>query len=137
MTDTVPSHPKVFVSYSHDSLDHEDRVLALADRLRGDGIDCMIDQYETNPPEGWPRWMERQIRNASFIFLICTETYNRRVLGEEEPGKGLGVLWESNIIYNSLYTLGSLILMFSSRIRRPLYVVSSFGDMPYVEMHRR
>jgi len=37
----------------------------------------------------------------------------------------------------NMITLGSLILMFSSRIRRPLYVVSSFGDMPYVEMHRR
>jgi hypothetical protein len=43
--------PKVFISYSHDSDQHKDRVLALSDRLREDGIDCIIDQYETSPPE--------------------------------------------------------------------------------------
>lgn len=37
---------KVFISYSHDSPEHKDRVLALSDRLRADGVDCYIDQYE-------------------------------------------------------------------------------------------
>jgi hypothetical protein len=37
--------PRVFISYSHDSAAHEDRVLALANRLRGDGVDATIDQY--------------------------------------------------------------------------------------------
>jgi hypothetical protein len=44
--------PRVFISYSHDSPEHADRVLALADRLRAEGIDCHLDQYETSPPEG-------------------------------------------------------------------------------------
>ena len=56
--------PRVFLSYSHDSDEHRDRVLALADRLRADGIDAHLDQYETSPAEGWPRWMRRQIRDA-------------------------------------------------------------------------
>jgi hypothetical protein len=30
--------PKVFISYSHDSREHEDRVLSLAHRLRKDGV---------------------------------------------------------------------------------------------------
>ena len=51
--------PKVFISYSHDSEAHEDRVLDLANRLREDGIDAEIDQYETSPPEGWPAWCKR------------------------------------------------------------------------------
>ena len=50
--------PTVFISYSHDSAEHADHVLALADRLRQDGIDCTIDQYETAPAEGWPKWMD-------------------------------------------------------------------------------
>ena len=50
--------PKVFISYSHDNSEHEDRVLELSDRLREDGIDANIDQYQTNPPEGWQLWME-------------------------------------------------------------------------------
>lgn len=43
---------KVFISYSHDSPDHAERVRALADRLRADGLDCALDQYETAPPQG-------------------------------------------------------------------------------------
>lgn len=38
-------HPKVFISYSHDSPEHEKRVLALAERLRSDGVETQIDQY--------------------------------------------------------------------------------------------
>ena len=47
-----PHHPKVFISYSHDSLEHSNRVRELSDRLREDGIDCILDQYEVSPPEG-------------------------------------------------------------------------------------
>jgi len=47
--------------------------------------------------------MEEQIRNADFVLLVCTETYLRRVEGREEPGKGRGVLWEAESIYNVLY----------------------------------
>jgi hypothetical protein len=43
--------PRVFISYSHDSDEHSDRVLELADRLRGNGIDAIIDQYIQFPPE--------------------------------------------------------------------------------------
>ncbi len=95
--------PTVFISYSHDSPEHADRVLALADQLIQDGIDCILDQYETSPPEGWPKWMDRHIRNSDFVIMICTETYYRRVMGEEEPGKGLGVKWEGKLIYQHIY----------------------------------
>jgi WD40 repeat protein len=96
--------PKVLISYSHDSPEHEQRVLTLANRLRTDGIDCTIDQYVIVPEEGWPLWMERQIRDSNFVLMVCTETYLKRVLGEEQPGKGLGVRWEGNLIYNAIYS---------------------------------
>jgi hypothetical protein len=95
--------PRLFISYSHDSAQHEDRVLALANRLRHDGIDALIDQYDTAPPDGWPMWMDREIQKADFVAMVCTETYLRRVEGRELPGKGRGVLWEAKLIYNSLY----------------------------------
>jgi len=94
---------KVFISYSHDSPDHADKVLALSDRLIGDGVDCILDQYEESPPEGWPRWMDTNIKKPDFVLMICTETYYKRVMGEEEPGKGRGVRWEGNLIYQHFY----------------------------------
>ena len=101
-------HPKVFISYSHDSPEHSERVRELSDRLRADGIDCNIDQYEISPPEGWPLWMEKQIRDAELVLMVCTATYHRRVMKEEEPGKGLGVTWEGHITYQDLYSDGAV-----------------------------
>lgn len=98
--------PKVFISYSHDSPDHAARVLELADRLCEDGVDAMIDQYEDEPREGWPLWMEKLILGADFVLLVCTETYLRRVTKNEEVGKGLGATWEAHIIYQLIYEEG-------------------------------
>ncbi len=107
MTSDATRPPIVFISYSHDSQEHADRVLALSDHLRANGIDCILDQYEDSPPEGFPRWMDRQIRAADFVLMICTPTYYRRVMGEEEPDKGHGVAWESTLIYQYIYNAGT------------------------------
>ena len=96
-------HPTVFISYSHDSTEHMDCVLALSNRLRDEGIDCILDQYETSPSQGWPRWMDKHIHDVEFVLMICTEAYYKRIMGEEEPGKGLGVKWEGNLIYQHIY----------------------------------
>lgn len=94
---------RVFISYSHDSPEHLERVLGLSDRLRHDGIDCLIDQYEMSPREGWPQWTMNRIEEARFVLVICTEIYHRRVRGGEESGKGLGAKWEGAIITQELY----------------------------------
>ena len=107
MTNNETRPPTVLISYSHDSPEHADRVLALSDRLRADGIDCILDQYQDSPPEGFPRWMDRQIQDADYVLMICTPTYYRRVMGEEEPDKGHGVAWESTLIYQYIYNEGT------------------------------
>ena len=86
MTTSSAETPKVFISYTHDSPEHVDRVLELADRLRAGGVDAHVDQYETSPPEGWPRWTVRQIEEADYVLTVFTETYQRRFKGEEESG---------------------------------------------------
>jgi len=99
-----PKSPSAFISYSQDSDDHAGRVLELADALRGRGINVILDQYvHPAPAEGWPLWMDRNIDETQFVLMVCTETYRRRVMGREEPGKGLGVRWEGSMIYNRIY----------------------------------
>src|SRR6266566_319055 len=102
------AHPKVFISYSHDSPAHIARVLEFSDRLRADGIDSMLDQYEVAPPEGFPLWMERQIEEADFVLLICTPTYYLRVMRKEREGIGRGVAWEGNLIYQYIYEAATM-----------------------------
>ncbi len=95
---------KVFISYSHDSPEHSDKVLALSERLRVDGIETRLDQYvDGSPAEGWPRWMLDQLDASDFVLAVCTETYYRRFRGHEKPGKSKGVDWEGALITQELY----------------------------------
>lgn len=95
----------VFISYSHDSPNHSQRVLQLANALRSQGVDAEIDQYCVRPPLGWPRWCEERLRpeNAAFVIVICTKTYRDRVEGRAPADEGRGVFWEGGIIYNYIY----------------------------------
>jgi len=98
----VNGAPKVFISYSHDGEAHETRVLDLTNRLRDEGVDAEIDQHEVSPPEGWPTWCERWIKQADFVVMVCTEFYLRR-FDDADPGSGLGVLWEARNIRQLIY----------------------------------
>jgi len=100
----MPDATKVFISYSHDSQVHMDRVLALSNRLRREGVGCRIDQYEQSPEEGWPKWCERQVERSTFVLVACTRTYLRRFKGEEEPRKGLGGTWEGHTSLRRSFT---------------------------------
>jgi hypothetical protein len=95
----------VFISYSHDTEEHVQRVLQLATALSRHGIHIELDQYHTRPSRGWPRWCEEQLRpeNTRFVLVICTDTYRQRVEGRMPANEGHGVFWEGGIIYNYLY----------------------------------
>jgi hypothetical protein len=101
--------PKVFISYSHDSDQHSQKVLQLSDRLNTNHIDCEIDQYiNGSPEEGWPLWMENKLNEAEFVLVVCTKTYLDRVQRKEVPGIGKGVKWESLLTYQDIYENDSL-----------------------------
>ena len=107
------SKKTVFISYSHDSDEHRERVLALSERLREDGIETLLDRYVNgSPKQGWPRWMLDQLDVADSVLVVCTETYYRRFRGHEEPGKGKGVDWEGALITQEMYDSRSQMLKF-------------------------
>jgi hypothetical protein len=99
---------KVFISYSRDSSEHCGRVLSLSNQLRKDGLNCILDQYEQAPPQGWPKWMDQHLSNSDFVLIICTKSYYKRVMGEEEQGKGKNEKWESTLTYSHIYDNDSL-----------------------------
>lgn len=96
MSDSI----KVFISYAHRDQNYEDAVLRLSNRLRSEGIDASIDQYEEAPAEGWPRWMEKQVATSDYVIILCDETYHRKLYSDT---KGKGVVWEASLIYQLLY----------------------------------
>ena len=65
-----------------------------------------LDTYEESPAEGWPDWMTRQVREATFVVVVCTAVYHRRVSGREVDGVGLGARWEGTLITQDMYDAG-------------------------------
>jgi hypothetical protein len=121
---------KIFISYTHDSEAHMNRVFELSERLRSDGVDSSIDQYEVSPPEGWPAWMRRQIKETDFVLVICSENYLKRYERSEELGKGIGAKWEGAIIGQELYEA-------EGRNTKFIPVVFTPDDVKYVPVEMR
>ena len=90
-------NPIVFISYSQDSLSFADQVLSFANKLRREGIDAILDQYEEAPSEGWPRWMENSINRADYVIVIGSKGYYDKIYGNWEKvgvlnGKGISFI---------------------------------------------
>lgn len=71
---TMPA-PTAFISYSHDSQQHKLWVLELATRLRNNGVDAVLDQWDLGPGGDLPHFMEQSIVKADRILMICTDRY--------------------------------------------------------------
>lgn len=50
----MEEHPKVFISYSHDSEEHKNWVLKLATHLRDHGVDVVLDQWNVRLGDDLP-----------------------------------------------------------------------------------
>lgn len=91
-----------FISYSWDDKTHKDWVRDFATRLRADGIDARLDQWELVPGDQIPHFMERSVRDADYVLIVCTPGYKRR----SEARRG-GVGYEGDIITSEIMTSGN------------------------------
>ena len=73
-----PRPPKVFISYSWDSPEHRQWVAFLAAHLRAQGIDIILDQWHVRGGEDLAAFMDRSIREADRVLVICSEGYVER-----------------------------------------------------------
>src|SRR5258708_7847113 len=87
------SSPRVFVSYSHDSRAHKLWVAEFAARLRHNGIDAVLDQWEIGPGDDITLFMEQRLTEADRVLVVCTDNYVRKA----NAGEG-GVGYERMIV---------------------------------------
>ena len=95
--------PKVFISYAHESEALSDQVLSFSNELRSLGIDSEIDQYEEAPPQGWAKWMLKQIAESDYVLVVASPTYYARSKDYSDNTKGLGAKWETTQIIQNVY----------------------------------
>lgn len=90
-------NPIVFISYSWDSEGHKEWVLNLANRLRKDGVDVILDRYYLRPGKNVPFFVETSIRRSNRIIIVLTPNYKAKA--ENRLG---GVGQEYSILNNEV-----------------------------------
>lgn len=94
--------PKVFLSYSWSSIEHEDFVLNLAERLVDDNIDVVFDKWDLSEGQDVYHFMEQSIKEPTIkhVLLICDKTYKEKADARKQ---GTGVSTEAQIISTEVY----------------------------------
>jgi formylglycine-generating enzyme required for sulfatase activity len=100
--------PRCFISYSWDNEQHREWVRKLATRLRECGVDAILDQFHCAPGTDLTQFMEKSVRESSFVLLVCTPNFARKA--DSRVG---GVGYEKQIITGE---------MFSAEVRETKFV---------------
>lgn len=91
------THRTVFISYSWDSVEHNEWVLNFADNLMQGGVDVILDQYELSAGKELTYFMERSV-GADKILMIMTPNY--KLKADKRQG---GVGFEYSLITQEYY----------------------------------
>ena len=86
----MAEHPKVFISYSHDSPEHKQWVLKLGTKLLDNGVEVVLDQWDLTPGDDFTQFMEVGVRDFDRVLVICTDNYVRKA-NNREGGVGYEV----------------------------------------------
>ncbi|MCH8839264.1 MAG: TIR domain-containing protein [Planctomycetes bacterium] len=92
--------PKLFVSYSWTTPDHEAWVLQLATDLRDNGVDVVFDKWDLREGHDAYAFMEKMVadKDITKVILLCNRTY-----AEKADGRSGGVGTETQIISPKVY----------------------------------
>ncbi|WP_072367672.1 toll/interleukin-1 receptor domain-containing protein [Bacillus altitudinis] len=95
------TNPKIFISYSWTTDDHEDWVLDLAKRLLEDGVDVTLDKWDLKEGHDKYAFMEQMVSSDEIdrVLIICDSGY--KIKADNRSG---GVGDETQIITPELYT---------------------------------
>jgi hypothetical protein len=93
-----PDRPVAFMSYSWETKEHEDWVLALSTRLYTEGgVNVILDKWHLRMGMQNPVFMERAVAESDFVLVVCTPVYAKKA--NERYG---GVGYEAMIITGEL-----------------------------------
>ena len=93
-------NPKVFISYSWDSKEHEEWVMKFYATLRENGIDAKLDKFETQDKTvNLNHMMVKNIRDNDYTIVIMTDKYAEKA---NQLSGGVGT--ETQMLYNYILT---------------------------------
>lgn len=75
VTDLGIINPKVFISYSWSSEEYKSVVLQLAEDLRRDGVDVILDRWDLRAGQDKYYFMEHSVQAANKVLILCDSKY--------------------------------------------------------------
>ena len=92
--------PKVFISYSWTSEEHQAWVLNLATELRQSGVDAVLDKWDLREGQDAHAFMEKMVTDPEIgrVILVCDAHYV-----EKANARAGGVGTEAQIISPAMY----------------------------------
>jgi hypothetical protein len=98
-TSELPA-PKLFISYSWSSQEHQDWVLSLAEQLMNNGIFVVLDKWDLQPGHDAFAFMEKIVADPTVtkVLLICDAKY-----AEKSNARRAGAGMEAQIITPEIY----------------------------------
>jgi hypothetical protein len=92
--------PKLFISYSWGSHEHEQWVLKLATELVESGVDVILDKWDLREGHDAIKFMEQMVADPDVkkVAIICNRSY-----AEKADGRNGGVGTETQIITPEIY----------------------------------
>ncbi len=82
-------HPKIFISYAWGSQEHDEKVIALATNLKGDGIDVIFDKWQLKEGNDTFKFMEKSVLDESITnVLILIDPIYAKKANERAGGVG-------------------------------------------------
>lgn len=97
---TFQAHPKVFISYSWSSPEHEQWVLRLATELRESSVDVILDKWDLKEGHDAHAFMEKMVTDTAIkkVILVSDKKYAEKA--DQRTG---GVGTETQIISPEIY----------------------------------
>lgn len=97
---TASNSPKLFISYSWSSPQHEQWVLQLATELRESSVDVILDKWDLKEGNDANAFMEKMVTDPEIkkVILICDKKY-----ADKADGRSGGVGTEAQIISPEIY----------------------------------
>lgn len=92
--------PKVFISYTWSNNDYIAKVTQFVNRLVGDGVDVLFDQYEMKPGKSLNNYMEKSVHDPSVTNVLLLLNPDYKIKADSRKG-GTGI--ETQIISAEVY----------------------------------
>ncbi len=96
----APVPPKLFISYSWTSPQHEKWVVELAEKLRDSGVDAIFDKWDLKEGHDVTKFMEKMVTDSTIdkVLMVVDKNYTEKA----NTGEG-GVGKETQIISKGVY----------------------------------